>query len=216
MNSKIKRCCEKLTRTVNEYSLCGSCGHVTMDSSLLLPDPFNPGLFRSICPECKRENMRYPFPPKELGPLFEMIAESAERERSILVLILSCTVYEALIGGFFFHLLERYFTHPDICEAVNETTEYRSKMRIIRSITGIKPKELAKSVGYEKLMCTLESIKIKRNGFLHTGIVHENKNRELLEEDVLQALEFTIDVVDCFAKLHSEYREYEHICDPDY
>lgn len=231
MDATTKQLCEQLTAIIDEYADCGSCGKVIKDQSLLVPDPFNPGRFRSTCPSCRKEATMVPFPPKELKPVFEMITESAERNRPILVLVLSCTVYEALVEGLFFRILERHFTYPEISDAVIDATEYHSKMRIIRNITGKKPKDLAKSVGYDNLMSTLEDIKSKRNGFLHTGVAMKfqteelkignekfsfPKRKDLDDEDIQQALRFTIDTVNCFAKLYSDYGEYVYIDERDY
>jgi len=171
MDTNIRKLCEQLLSIIEEYSDCGSCGKVIKDSSLLIQDEHNPGQFKSTCPLCGKDAWRYTFPQKELKPVFEMITESAERNRPILVLVLSCTVYEALVEGFFVRQLERHFTYPEISEAIIDATEYRSKMRMIHSITGKKPKELMKSAGYNKLMGTLGDIKAKRNSFLHTGVV---------------------------------------------
>lgn len=231
MSTTIKERCEQLSAILNEYSDCGSCGKVIKDVSLLVPDPHNPGRFRSTCPSCKRETWRYLFPPKELKPVFDMIIESAEMNRPILVLVLSCTVYEVLVEGFFVRLLERRFTYPEISEAIIDATEYRSKMRIIHSVTGKKLSKLAESVGFDKLMGTLEDIKKKRNGFLHTGVAMKVKNEELKigklrlsipkskeldEEDIKQALDFTIDTVNCFAKLYSDYGQYIYMDEPEH
>ena len=43
---------------------------------------------------------------------------------------------------------------------------------------GKKSKDLAKSAGYDKLIGTLEDIKTKRNGFLHTAVVMKVENEE--------------------------------------
>lgn len=231
MGATIKELCESLLTLIDEYADCGSCGKVIKDSSLLVPDEFNPGRYRSTCPLCRKEASMLHFPQKELKPVFEMITESAERNRPILVLVLSCTVHEALVEGFFVRQLERHFTYPEISEAIIDATEYRSKMRMIRTITGKKPKDLMKSAGYDKLMGTLESIKAKRNGFLHTGVamkveIEEHKfgdrkfswpkPKELDDEDIKEALEFTIDTVNCFAKLYSDFGEPVYMEEPDY
>jgi|GEM_PF-3343898 len=229
MGTKTKELCENIITIIGEYSDCASCGRVIKDSSLLLPDPLNPGRYRSTCPNCGKETMMCPFPPNELKPVFEMIVESAERNRPILVLILSCTAYEALVEGLFCRLLERRFTYPEVSEAIIEATEYRSKMRIIHCITGKNAKNLVKSAGYNKLIGTLDNIKAKRNCFLHTGIAMKVETEEhnvgdlkfsfprtkkLDENDVNQALQFTIDAVDCFSKLFSDYGKFIYIDEP--
>jgi len=230
MSTNIKERCEQLSTILKEYSDCWSCGQVIKDSGLLVPAPYNPGLYKSSCPSCKKDSWRYPFPTKNLIPVFDMIVESAEMNRPILVLVLSCTVFEALVESFVIRLLERRFTYPEISEAVIDATEYHSKMRIIHTVTGKKLKGLAKSAGYDKLMGTLEEIKSKRNGFLHTGVAMKvemvefkfdksitfPQPKELDEDDIEQTLDFTIDTVNFFAKVYSKFGKYIHIDEPDY
>jgi len=230
MSRDIKERCKQLLELLKEYSDCWTCGEVIKDSSLLVPDPFNPGLFRSSCPKCNTETTKCYFPPKALRIVFDMIVESAELNRPILVLVLSCTVFEAMVEGLVFRLLERRHTYPEICEAIVDATEYHSKMRIIHSLTGEKLRSLATTAGYDKLLGTLEEIKHKRNSFLHTGVAMkvemvESKidklftfpqHKELDVEDIKQALEFTIDTVHCFAKVYSEFGKYVYIDEPDY
>lgn len=231
MASNIKTRCKELSKLLNEYSDCGSCGQVIKDPDLLVPDSLNPGQFRSTCPLCKKETWRYIFPSNALKPVFDMLIQNAEINQPILVLVLSCTVYEALVEGLFIRLLERHFTYPDITDAVIGATDHRSKMRIIQSITGKKPMHLVKSAGYEKLTGSLDEIKKKRNAFLHTGVVTKDEikgivvgkhrfpyviKKELDEEDIMLALDFTINTIDCFAQLYSDYGEYIQIDEPDY
>ena len=163
MNTDIKELCKQLLALLNEYSDCWGCGEVIKDSSLLVPDPLNPGLFRTVCPSCDEETWRSPFPPKELRTIFEMIVECAELDRPILVLVLSCTVYEAMLDGFVFRLFERRHASPEICDAVINATEYRQKLKIIQGLTGKPIKKLTQSAGFKELTRTLEEIKRKRN-----------------------------------------------------
>ena len=230
MTTDIKERCRELLGLLNKYSDCWGCGEVIKDPNLLVPDPFNPGQFKSFCPTCKRETTRHLFPPKNLTSVFEMIAESAEMNRPILVLVLSCTVFETMVEDLVLRLLEKRHTYPEICEAVIDATDYRSKMRIIETITGKKPKRLAKSAGYDKLMGTLEAIKSKRNSFLHTGVAMKvemvefkfdkrytfPKHKELDEEDIKQALDFTIDTINLFAKLYTQFGKYIYMDESDY
>lgn len=230
MSTDINERCEELLRLIKEYSDCGACGQIIKDAGLLVPDPLNPGRYKSVCPECKEEFWRYPFPPKNLEQVFEMIAESAEMNRPILVLVLSCTVFEVLVEDLVLRLLERRHTFAEIIDAVMDATDYRLRMRMIETITGKKLKALAKSFGYDELFKTLDEIKSKRNSFLHAGVAKKvemveftfdkkykfPKFRELDDEDIKQALDFTIDTVNCFAKVYSEFGKYVYIDEHDY
>lgn len=230
MSTDIRERCEELLGLIKEYSDCGLCGQIIKDANLLVPDPYNPGRFRSVCPACQDETWRHPFPSKNLAQVFELIAESAEMNRAILVLVLSCTVFEVLVEDLVFRLLERRHTYPEVCEAVMDATGYHLRMRMIETITGKKLKALAKSFGYDQLMKTLEEIKDKRNSFLHGGVAKkvemvESKFdkkykfpefKELDDEDIKQALDFTIDTINCFAKIYTEHGKYIHMEEHEY
>ena len=95
-------------------------------------------------------------------------------------------------------------------------TNYQTKLKIIRDITGKNLKTLAQKAGYNKLTATLKELTDKRNAFLHEGIATKPEKVNLFEEyttvrqkplgdeDVLQAINFTIDAIDFFAKTFSE------------
>lgn len=216
MNEKIKKRCDALLALINDYSDCGSCGQVIRDASLLVPDKLNPGRYRSVCTACKKEATRTVFPPSELKHLFEIIVESAEMNRPILVLVLSRTIFEVMIDALLYRLMEHRYTAPEISDSVMGDTNYQTKLRIIRDITGNNLKELAKKAGYDKLTSTLEELTNKRNAFLHEGIATKPekvnlfgkfsivRQKPLGDEDVLQAINFTIDAIDFFAKIFSE------------
>ncbi len=99
MKKEIKKLCDFLLALTNEYSDCDSCGQVIRDASLLVPDKFNPGKYRSVCTECKEETTKTVFPPKEFKHLFEIIVESAEMNRPIITLVLSRTIFEVMIDA---------------------------------------------------------------------------------------------------------------------
>ena len=216
MNEKIKECCDALLALINDYSECGSCGQVIRDASLLVPDTLNPGRYRSVCTACKEEATRTVFPPRELKHLFEIIVESAEMNRPILVFVLSRTIFEVMIDTLLYRLMEHRYTAPEISDSVMGDTNYQTKLRIIRDITGKNLKELAKKAGYDKLTATLKELTNKRNAFLHEGIATKPEKVDLFgkfsivrqeplgDEDVLQAINFTIDAIDFFAKTFSE------------
>jgi hypothetical protein len=216
MNEKIKERCDALLALINDYSDCGSCGQVIRDASLLVPDNLNPGRYRSICTACKKEATRTVFPPRELKHLFEIIVESAKINRPILALVLSRTVFEVMIDTLLYRLMEHRYTAPEISDSVMGNTNYQTKLRIIRDITGKSLKELAKKSGHDKLTATLEELTNKRNAFLHQGIATKPeevdlggkystfRQKPLGGEDSLRAIDFTIDAIDFFAKTFSE------------
>lgn len=222
MNEEIKERCDALLALINDYSECGLCGQVIKDASLLVPDTLNPGRYKSVCTECKKEATRTAFPPRELKHLFEIIVESAEMNRPILVLVLSRTIFEVMIDALLYRLMEHRYTAPEISDSVMGETNYQTKLRIIRDITGKNLKELTKKAGYEKLTTTLEELTIKRNAFLHDGNATKQEKVDLFgkfttfrqkplgDEDLLKAINFTIDTIDLFAKTFSENGNWIH------
>ena len=187
-----------------------------MCQSTRVPDTLNPGRYRSVCTTCKKEATRTVFPPRELKHLFEIIVESAEMNRPILVLVLSRTVFEVMIDALLYRLMEHRYTAPEIVDSVMGNTNYQTKVRIIRDITGKNLKELARKSGHDKLTATLEELTNRRNAFLHEGIAAKPEKVDLAgkfstvrqkplgDEDALQAINFTIDAIDFFAKTFSE------------
>ncbi len=225
MNEEIRDRCDHLLEIISEYSDCWSCGQVIKDKSLLVSDEYNPGRYRSVCPKCRQETIKTSFPPGELKHLFEMLIETAETNKPILVLVLSKTIFEVMIDWLLYRLMERRYTSGDICESVMERTTYQKKLGIITDITGKKLKELTKKAGYEGLMATLEELTKKRNAFLHDGIMTKPerddsfkplpmfRQKPLGDEDVLQAINFAIDTTDFFAKTFSDNGEYIPVFD---
>jgi hypothetical protein len=220
MNDEIKERCDYLLAIINEYSDCGSCGQIVRDKSLLVPDSLNPGKYRSVCPKCNKEAMRTVFPPGELKHLFEMVIEGAEMNRPILVLVLCKTIFEVMIDGLLYRIMERRFTDSGIIDSVMGATNYNTKMKIVRDITGKNLKDLAKKTGHEDLTKTLEELTNKRNDFLHEGIATKPEKVDvsglfqtfkpvpLGDVDVLKAIIFAIDTIDFFAKTFSDHGEW--------
>lgn len=233
MKPETEQRCKQLSEILGVYSDCGNCGKVIKDPSLLVPDPYNKGQFKSTCSSCHHEASRYPFPPNGLNTVFEMLLESAKLNKPILVLVLSCTVYEVLFNGLLMRLFEKKFTPPDVSDAAMDVTNQWQKERMIDWLTGKKISQLMNSYGYNELMKNYQDIKGRRNGFLHGGIVHKYISRkieipgtkmkmktsdkaELDENDIDLALSFTIDIIHCFAKIYSQFGAYEYIDEGDY
>jgi hypothetical protein len=228
MNDKIKERCEALLMCINDYSECWSCGQVIKDASLLIPDTLNPGRYKSVCTACRKEATRTLFPPRELKHLFEIIVESAEMNRPILTLVLSRTIFEVMIDALLYRLMERRYTASEISDSVMGNTNYQTKLKIIHDITGKNLKELAKKAGHDNLTATLEELTSKRNAFIHEGIATKPervvlaskfsivKQKPLGDQDALQAINFTIDAIDFFAKIFSEYWNWVYPFDEPY
>ncbi len=226
----INQICRKLLKSLDSYSDSLKCGSVINDSSLLVPDELNLGKYRSLCPSCKHETMRTPFPPRSLRPVFEMLTECAELNRPILVLILACTAYESMFDGLFYRILERQHVFP--VDAIADGMEYRSKIRIFHNLTGKRFESYLDKLGFKKLPTNLMEIRRRRNGFIHTGVAHKEvevkldlhsgkqfcfpKRVDLDESDSERALKFTLDTIHCFARLYSDFGKYAEIEPYDY
>ncbi len=193
---------------------------MVLDASLLVPDRYNPGKYRSVCPECKRENIRHIFPQRELVHLFEMIVESAEMNRPIIALVLCRTIFEVMVDGLLYRLMERRYTDTQIIYSVMALMGYQKKLMLVQDITGKSLKELTKKAGHDGLTKTLHELTEKRNAFLHDGIATKpekvviqglfetTRHVELGAEDLLRAVNFAIDTIDFFAKTYSDNGEY--------
>ena len=99
METDTETLCKQLSSLLNAYSDCERCGQVIKNPALLVPDPLNKGSFKSLCPECNHETRRTKFPPVSLRPVFDMMIESAQAQKAILVLVLACTVFEVFVDG---------------------------------------------------------------------------------------------------------------------
>jgi len=162
----------------------------------------------------------FPYPASEIRPVFEMIVECAKLERPILVLTLVCTVYEIMVDGFLYRLLERRHCDPNICYAVVDIMEHRHKLDMIEELTYKKIGELAKEMKFTRFPKKFRQIKAKRNSFLHTGAAHKTvyekfgkheipKTVPLDERDTKEALSFTEDAIHLFRKLYTKYGKWE-------
>lgn len=228
MNEEIKKRCDDLITIINEYSDCLTCGQVIRDETLLIPDTLNSGKYISVCPVCNKEARRSVFPPGKLKHVFEIIVESAAMNRPILVLVLSRTIFEVMIDALLYRLMERRYTPDEVIESMMGVTNYQTKLKIIGDLTGKNLKELAIKAGYGNLTASLQELTNKRNVFLHEGIATKPEKIKLSEsyttvrqkplgdEDVLQAINFTIDSIDFFAKTFSDNGKWIYPFDKDY
>ena len=215
----------QLIKLLDVYSDCWACAAVIKDPGLLKSDPLNPRMFKALCPSCKNETRRLPFPESSIRSVFEMIAECADMSKPILVLILVRTTYETMVENFVYRLLERSHCPDDICDSVINSTEHRGKASMIENLTGAKIGKLAKEMKFKTYFKTLEYINHKRNSFLHTGKVHKTGVKKIGElsypgkveldmDDIRTALGFAKDTIHFFAKLYTKFGEWAPIESP--
>lgn len=209
-----------LRKVLDVYSDCHNCGAVIDDPELRKLDPYNPGYFRAVCPSCHQESRRGPFPPDTVKQIFELMADCVDLGRPILVVTLVCAAYEVSVDSFLFRLLERNNCPYDICFSVIESTDYRGKLRLIEELVGKKFKQLSRRNGFPKFFNKLEKMKLKRNRFIHKGEMHKlidvkignytiKKAAKLDASDIDEAIKFAVDVIGLFAKLFTEYGEFQ-------
>lgn len=213
---------QEFRRVLNTYSDCDYCGAVIADENLRKPDILNPGRFRAMCPSCGRETSRVPFPPESEKQLFELMTELAEldNQKHILVMVLIAVAHEILVTSFILRLLERKYCPQDIYYAVEDSMEFRGKLKLIKELTGKNLEQHAKEFGFKNLYKEIEDLKAKRNAFVHEGVMHKLINKpvgtftirekaELDEEDLKKAISCAEKMVCFFAKLFTKYGKYE-------
>lgn len=83
MNDEIQARCSELRAPIIESSECESSAP-SCATRLLVPDPYNFGRFRSVCPDCKHQRSPTAFPLGEFRNLFEMLIDSAEADKPVM------------------------------------------------------------------------------------------------------------------------------------
>jgi hypothetical protein len=211
---------DRIIKALDIHSDCGDCGAVIGDPNLLKPDPLNPGKYQALCPSCKHECMRLPYTTQAVRPIFEMIVECAKLGGPILVLTLVCTLYEIMVDGFLYRLLERRYCDDSVCDGILNIMEHRHKLDMIEELTHKTIGELAKELKFTRFPNNFRQIKSKRNSFLHTGTSHKVVYKKfgkvkmpeylpLDERDTKEALSFAEDIIYLFAKLYTKYGKWE-------
>lgn len=213
---------KKLQKTLEIYSDCLECGAVIPDGNLRIPDPLNPGRFRSTCPSCKKETMRGSYPPESTVQIIQLMCEVAGMNKPILVIILFAVIYETLIDEFTARLIVRKSWVQDISYEIVNSIDLRGKRKLIKELTGKKLNKHAEDMGFKDIPGKVEEIIQKRNKFMHKGIMHKPTDKpvgsiavskvvELNKDDQEEALGFTIRIVDFFAQLFTMCGEYEEV-----
>ena len=141
-----------------------------------------------------------------------MIVECSQLERAILVLILAQTAFESMLDGFLCRLLDNMNCPEDIALAVtDEVRGIRAKARFVKSLTGKDIEKMIGDVGFRDIVEQFETIRKKRNSFLHTA----KQEEDLTQDDITAALKFACATVDSYAVLFSEYREWRPLIEAD-
>lgn len=213
-NKDIKIDKDMLLTQLDRYWECFKCGRIIDDPVL------SKALGTAImgwglgvpCPKCGCTATKKKFPDKRFRPLFEMIVECSQIERAILGLILAQTVFEGLLDDFLWRILERMNCPEDISLVITDKSRgINAKLSFIHSITEKDIKNMFSDLGYKNALKQFEIIKKKRNSFLHNAKGKE----DLSKEDITIALKFAYDVINLFAALFSEYRDWRPLIEPE-
>ena len=164
------------------------------------------------CPECGGKTSKSKFPGAKFRPLFEMMVECSQLERAILVLILAQTAFESMLDSFLYRLLDNMNCPGGISLAItDEARGIIAKARFVKSLTGKDIKKMIRDVGFRDILEQFETIRKKRNSFLHTA----EQKEYLIQDDITMALKFACATVDLYAALFSKYREQRPLIEPD-
>jgi len=205
---------DMLLTQLDRYWECFECGRVIDDPSLTKAlETAGMGWGLGVpCPKCGSTVSKSKFPDERFRPLFEMIVECCQIERAILVLILAQTAFEGMLDDFLRRLLDRMNCPEDISLAItDEVRGINVKASFIKSLTGKDIMKMIRDVGFKDTVEQFETIRRKRNSFLHTAKGKE----DLTRDDITAALKFAYDTVDLYAALFSKYREWRPLVEPE-
>jgi hypothetical protein len=204
---------DMLLAQLDRYWECFNCGRVINDPNLAkVLGTTGTGWGLGVpCPKCGGTASKSKFPDKRFRPLFEMMIECYQTDRAILVLILAQTAFEGMFDDFLRRLLRRMNCPEDVELAITYAlNSFNAKTRFIKSLTGKKIAKIIEDVGFKDIMRQFETIRTKRNSFLHTA-----GEKDLTLDDIKEALKFACATVDLYAALFSEYREWRPLVEPD-
>ena len=205
---------DMLLTQLDRYWECFECGCVIDDPSLakaLETADMCWGL-GVPCPKCGCTATKSKFPDERFRPLFEMMVECSQIERAILVLILAQTAFECMLDDFLWRILERMNCPEDISLVITDKTRgINAKASFIKSITDKDIGKMIRDVGFKDALEQFETIRKKRNSFLHTA----KEKEDLTWDDITVALKFAYVTVDLYAALFSEYREWRPLVEPE-
>ena len=205
---------DSLLAQLDRYWECFNCGRVVDDPSLAKTlETAGMGWGAGIaCPECGGATSKMKFPSNRFRPLFEMMIECSQTERAILVLILAQTAFEGMLDDFLGRLLDHMNCPEDISLAItDEVRSINAKARFIKCLTGKDIRKMIRDVGFKDIVEQFETIRRKRNSFLHTA----QEKEDLTRDDITAALKFACATVDLYAVLFSEYREWRPLIEAD-
>ena len=198
---------DALLAQLNRYWECFNCGRVIDDPSLAKAlERAGMGWGAGVpCPKCGGTVSKSKFPSKKFRPLFEMMVECSQIERAILVLILAQTAFEGMLDDFLWRLLDHMNCPEDISFAItDELRTIKAKARFVKSLTGKDLGKMIKDLGFKDIVEQFETIRKKRNSFLHTA----EERKDLTQDDITGALKFACATVELYAALFSECREW--------
>lgn len=205
---------DMLLTQLDRYWECFECGCVIDDPSLakVLETADMCWGLGVPCPKCGCTATKSKFPGERFRPLFEMMVECSQIERAILVLILAQTAFEGMLDDFLRRILDRMNCPEDISLVItNKVRGINAKASFIKSLTGKDIKKMIKDMGFKDTWEQFETIRRKRNGFLHTAKGKE----DLTRDDIKATLKFAYVMVDLYAALFSEYRDWRLLTEPE-
>lgn len=205
---------DSLLTQLDRYWQCFACGRVIDDPNLAktLETAGGGWGLNILCPKCGSKTSKDKFPGARFRPLFKMMVECSQLERAILVLILAQTAFESMLDGFLYRLLDNMNCPEDIALAVTDQVRgISAKARFVKSLTGKDIEKMIGGVGFRDIVEQFETIRKKRNSFLHTA----KQEEDLTQDDVTMALKFACATVDLYAALFSKYREQRPLIEHD-
>jgi hypothetical protein len=205
---------DMLLTQLDRYWECFECGCVIDDPSLAKAlETAGMGWGLGVpCPKCGCTVSKSKFPNERFRPLFKMMVECCQIERAILVLILAQTAFEGMLDDFLWRLLNRMNCPEDISLVITDKVRgINAKASFIKSLTGKDIKKMIRDMGFKNTWKQFETIRKKRNVFLHTAKGKEGLSRN----DIKAALEFAYVTVDLYAALFSEHRDWRPLVEPE-
>jgi len=205
---------DMLLTQLDRYWKCFECGRVIDDPNLTKTlETAGMGWGLGVpCPKCGSTVSKSKFPDERFRPLFEMMVECFQIERAILVLILAQTAFEGMLDDFLRRLLDRMNCPEDISLAITDKVRgINAKANFIKSLTDKDIRKMIRDVGFKDTLEQFETIRRKRNSFLHTAKGKE----DLTRDDITAALKFAYVTVDLYAALFSEYRDWRPLVEPE-
>jgi len=205
---------DSLLAQLDRYWQCFACGRIIDDPNLAKALETAGGGWGVMipCPKCGTKMSKGKFPDVRFRPLFKMMVECSQLEKAILVLILAQTAFESMLDSSLCRLLDNMNCPEDITLAItDEVRGIFAKKRFVKSLAGKDIKKMFGDVGFRDIWKQFETIRKKRNSFLHTA----EQKEYLIQDDITMALKFACATVDLYAALFSKYREQRPLIEPE-